>query len=170
MDWLGRSGATCVAQRGTVRTAGEPDRSGRLGYVWKPAIDKLIRWALFGVSFALLPIVFNALSAATRNQPITLELLLRNGELLLISTAIAAGAAGELVGGDQATGSRLRPGLIGLSVIVVCASSLWFADIAAAVRSGIQINEGLVAGGSIIVFVLTAITAACCIVVSELKH
>lgn len=132
--------------------------------------EKLLRWGLFGVCFAILPIAFNALSAATRNQEVTLVVLLSRGELLLVSAAISAAAAGELFGREEVLMKSTRLFLIGMSFLTVCGSSLWFADIASVARDGKELNEQLVAYGSISVFLLSVITSGCCVILSELKR
>lgn len=131
--------------------------------------EKLLRWGLFGVCFAVLPIAFNAISAATRNGGFSLESLLSNGELLLISAAVSAASAGELFGREEVLMRSTRLFLVGMSFIIVCGSSLWFADIAGATRDQADINEHFIAVGSIIIFFFSAVTGACCVILSELK-
>jgi uncharacterized membrane protein len=131
--------------------------------------EKLLRWALFGVIFALLPITFNFLSAVTRNQAIAVSSLASHGELLLISVSISAAAAGELFGREEGHMRSFRLFVVGMSFIIVCVASLWFADIASAVRTNEAINEGAVAVGSGIIFLSSIMTAGCCIALSELR-
>jgi hypothetical protein len=65
---------------------------------------KLLRWMIFSVIVALTPLWLNAVILLTKNKSISEVpvLVLAGGELLLISTAIAADAIGDLI----ATGSE----------------------------------------------------------------
>ena len=132
--------------------------------------EKLLRWMLFGVVFAVLPIVFNFLSAVTRGQSIALSSLTSHGELLLVSVGISAAATGELFGREAGPLRSFRLFVVGMSLIIVCVASLWFADIAGAIRSNEPINEAAVSVGSTIVFFSSITTAGCCIALSELRQ
>lgn len=131
--------------------------------------ERLLRWAMFGVIFAILPILFNFLSAITRSQDIAVNSLIARGELLIVSVSISAAAAGELFGREEGQLRSFRLFLVGMSFIIVCVASLWFADIAGAVRAHESINESAVAIGSVIVFLSSITTAGCCIVLSEFR-
>jgi hypothetical protein len=60
--------------------------------------EKLVRWLIFSVVISLLPLLFRFALEATDGKSPTLSDLLSQGELLLISSAIAAAAVGELIG------------------------------------------------------------------------
>jgi hypothetical protein len=132
--------------------------------------ESLLRWSLFSVIFAVLPVAFNALSAATRGEVAGYETLVGRGELLLVSVGISAAAAGELFGQDERLLKSTRLFLVGMSFITVCIASLWFADIANLVRTNEYHNQHIVALGSTVVFFCAIVTGACCMVLREMKQ
>jgi drug/metabolite transporter (DMT)-like permease len=92
--------------------------------------EKLIRWLIFNVLVGLVPIVISYLGLRLDPHPPALHVLTSRGELLLISTAIASAAVGELIPGgrDKAT-QKLLAG--GCCILLVLVSSLFFATIQA---------------------------------------
>jgi uncharacterized membrane protein len=150
--------------------AAQPEAVSDRGEVGAAVREKLLRWAFFGLVFAVLPIIFNAVSAVTRNQDISLYVLLSHGELLLVSAGIAAASGGELFGSEESRFRQTRLFLVGMSFLIVCAASLWFADIAAANRANEILNRGFVAIGQLAVFGSSAVTGGCSIIVSGLKQ
>lgn len=131
--------------------------------------DKLIKWTFFGVIFAIFPIFANMLSGVTRSSSPGFDGLLGRGELLLISAAVAAASAGELFGRDEIRMKSARLLLVSFSVLLIGISSYWYADVAAGIQAHQQIDAHAVAVGSLIVFVLTCVVGACCVIVSELR-
>ena len=80
------------------------------------ARHRFLRWLIFGVLFALVPLFFSWVARKIRAQPNGLHVLLANGELFLITAGVSGTALGELVGvvrrapallGDR--GRRLLP-------------------------------------------------------------
>jgi len=61
-------------------------------------VEKLLRWFIFSVAVAMIPLALTYFVLEIERQNPTLEDVLSNGELLLISTAIAAAAIGEVIG------------------------------------------------------------------------
>jgi len=130
--------------------------------------EALVRWMIFTVAFGVLPVAFNALTAITRGDQVAYVNLVANGELLLISAAISAAAAGELSTATERTLPATRSLLIGMSLLVVCVASLWFADIASAVRSHEPVDRDAIMVGSTVVFAFATITGGCCMTLSRL--
>lgn len=130
---------------------------------------KVGRWAIFSVAFALLPIGANGLSGLTRGRSVDFDGLVGRGELLLVTAAIAAAAAGELFGRLETRLRGTRLVLVGLSFLVVCVTSYWFADVAVGLQTGQPIDHHVVAVGSTYVFLLNLVVSACAVVVSEIK-
>jgi len=61
--------------------------------------EKLTRWCVFGVAISLVPLGFAWISLATTPGTLpTLNAVLKNGALFLITAAISGAAIGELVG------------------------------------------------------------------------
>jgi hypothetical protein len=128
--------------------------------------ETLLRWSLFGVAFATLPIAYNALSALTRGNSTSYGELVQHGELLLVSAGISAAAAGELFGRDETSLRSTRLFLVGMCFIIVCLSSLWFADIA----SVPNVNQRVVAIGSTILFCCSVVCGGCCMILSQMRR
>jgi len=130
--------------------------------------DKVLRWLMFGVAFATLPLVLNLLLAATRNLPVSWEQLLGQGELLLVSAGVAASGAGELSGEPVRQLRRFQIVLSGLAYIIVCLASVWFAGTATLRGADQPVNERVVAFGSLVVFLSAIVNGACCVALSRL--
>ena len=123
---------------------------------------RITRWLIFSVLVSLLPVIFSALVLLTGQGISSITVLLSGGELLLISSAICAGAIGEIV----TSTNRNKIGRVlagGGSVIILASSSFWFAHIV----SSESVNGDVVAWGSIYIFGLTVLTGMSCISLSE---
>src|SRR3954468_4513748 len=134
----------------------------------EPVVYSLIRWGVFAVALALLPILMRALDSVARGESVGFDKVFRGGELLLVSAAILGAALADLV---TENGHRLRTlklttggaaGLIGIT------ASAWFADIAAGRRDGSVLDYHGNALGSVVVFGCALVAGASCIVVAEL--
>ncbi len=131
--------------------------------------NKLIRWTIFSVLLGVFPIGAALLSALTRQQSLLMADLIGKGELLLVTVVITAAAAGEGIGAETRRFRSTRILCVSLSILIVLVATYWFADIASAVAAGVVINVIAVTNGSIVVFLSGAVTAAACIVLSEVQ-
>ncbi|MDM8564334.1 hypothetical protein QUF74_01625 [Candidatus Halobeggiatoa sp. HSG11] len=133
----------------------------------KKGTDKTIRWLLFSVLMALLPIVFNALSFEVRGQLNSFSQLISRGELLLIATAICTAAIGELF----VSGSKLRilKAIIGgFTVMILTLATAYFVDISAIPLSDMQLEtKTIIVNRSILIFECSVIFGGCCTLLSE---
>jgi hypothetical protein len=137
---------------------------------WAPLISlKVIRWLLFGVAFATLPIVASYLVAVTQNVSPGMNSILGRGELLIVSAAVAATGAGELQGEAIEELRRFQVFVSAMAYLVVCISSLWFASVTTSVAGDVAINEHAIALGSIVTFVAAVIVGASCVALTEVK-
>ena len=110
--------------------------------------------------------MFDLLKLVDQKGP-SLHGILGNGQLLLVSCAIAAGALGELVLIEMPSKLRLAKLLaIGGCVISVIVSSMWFGDISAAIQEGRPPPPASIGNGSIVVFAFTLVSAGSCIVLA----
>jgi hypothetical protein len=92
--------------------------------------EKLLRWFIFSVLIALVPLAVSYLGLRLDRQEPSLYLLTERGELLLISTAIASAAVGELIPAGRARAIRkLIAG--GSCILLIMLSSFAFAAIQA---------------------------------------
>jgi hypothetical protein len=133
---------------------------------------RLLRWALFSVIIALLPLVFRFVWDHTQMQvrnP-SIASLLDEGELLLISAALAAAAIGELLPQAWRTSPAVSsppPQTViissGCSVITVLFSSLYYA----AVSSSSTVKPNVVAIVSVVLFLISLVSSAGCVILSE---
>lgn len=127
-----------------------------------------MRWLIFAVVLALLPIIANVLGALTRGQSIGFVSLLENGELFLVSAAVVGAAIAELFGVGKSKLGTVKFIVGAFGGLVVLAASIWFADIAAAQRDGSTIDGEAIAVGSSVLFGLAVVAGLSCIVVGEL--
>ncbi|MFT4924269.1 MAG: hypothetical protein ACI8WB_000347 [Phenylobacterium sp.] len=127
------------------------------------AMQRVMKWLLFGVICGLLPIGFVALDYFTVGEHFQLRDLIGKGELLLISCGISATGMGELL----VEGTKyVRIGMVmgACSVILVGGCSYWFAS----VGSSVQLNIENITIGSLGLFLFSvAITAGCFIITEE---
>ena len=123
---------------------------------------RLIRWAIFGVIVAILPLVFRYLWTLSQNGGASVTQMLSNGELLLISTALAASAIGEIIPcGRQYPGCALVAG-------GGCLSSLLFGALYyAAVSSNPPARQDIVVFISFVLFSFSLLSSAGCLIVAE---
>lgn len=131
-------------------------------------VERLIRWFLFSVVVALLPIGFNLFRIVMRGGQASVEALTGHGELLLVAAAICATALGEII---TDTSSRRIPKLVavGASVIILVFASLSFADIAAGQASGDKIESTRVAWSSLTVLFFAVLAGGSCIALTEVR-
>jgi hypothetical protein len=132
--------------------------------------EKLIRWFFFSVVIALLPIMFNGFSALTRGSSLSLKDLIGRGELLLVSAAISAASGSELFGREGERLRKTRLTLVGCSFVIVFIASYLFADVASLLRENRFVDLEFVCWGSLVVFVCSVATGACCMVLAEVRR
>ncbi|WP_204298812.1 hypothetical protein [Actinoplanes campanulatus] len=147
----------------------------RSEYRWRDLLaplgsEKVIRWLMFGVAFATLPLLLNFLLAITSSREMGLDRLLGQGELLLVSAGVAASGAGELSGEAIAALRRFQVFLSGCAYLLVCTASVWFASTATLRAGGQKVNESAVANGSLVLFLAAIITGMCCVGLSRMRQ
>lgn len=92
--------------------------------------EKLVRWCIFNVSVALAALFVSYLALGLDRKEPSLALITARGELLLISTAIASAAVGELLpSGRKYATLKVTSG--GACVLLILLSSLFFSAIQA---------------------------------------
>lgn len=137
-------------------------------------VEKLIRWIIFSVVIALLPILVNWVFLWLRRKATTFENLTGRGELLLIAAAMAASAIGEVIPIGQTaivpTGHFIAIAkfiAVGLCVAIVLISSVCFGDISSALISNQYRDPHRVSILSVCLYCSALISSAACIVFSE---
>jgi hypothetical protein len=131
-------------------------------------IEKLVKWIMFSVAVALLPLVFRFLQIVTRGQLPSIQDITSQGELLLISGAMAAAALGEIIM-SNISHSILKIISGGFCVIMLLISSFYYADIASYSFNGLALNKGIASEISIITYIFTLISSGSCIAVAEVE-
>jgi len=128
-------------------------------------LAKLIKWLIFSVALALLPLAFNYLHLLSHTKVPTLEALLGQGELLLIAAGISAAAIGSLIGsGTDWFLAKILAG--GGSVFVLGLASLYYADVSA-VHSDAQLDLHVVVTSSAWFFRFAVAAGAACVAMEE---
>lgn len=132
----------------------------------KPTSDharrKLVRFLLFSVCVALVPILFRCLPSPSGQPSRSLADAVAHGELLLVGVAAAATALGEVLGTGREHDLRHLLGG-GTCVLVIIAASLYFAGIPTAS----PIDSSAVFNVSGVVFTLAMAASTYTIKVSE---
>jgi len=133
-------------------------------------IYSLVRWAIFAVALALLPILMRGLGSFTRGEGVGFTELFEEGELLLVSAAIVGAALADLV---TESGSKLRIRRLtsgGFAGLVGITAAAWFADIAAGRRDGSNLDPHNIAIGSVVIFGFAVVAGVSCIVLAGLTR
>ncbi|WP_335986714.1 hypothetical protein [Glycomyces sp. MUSA5-2] len=143
----------------------EPADPADLAELWAA----FIRWLLYGIVLAVLPVAVNWMSLQTRGMEASPTAVLGSGELLLVATVLGATATGDLMGARTRRFLVFRTSLTGCTVILMIFASLWYADIAATIRAGDRFERDFTAAGSFAVFVIMVVICACCFVVTRLE-
>jgi hypothetical protein len=121
----------------------------------------MIRWMLFGVGLALLPIAWNGISSLARGGDASFTTVLGNGELLLIAAVLGATTAGDLVGIQTKRFGVVRSTLLGLNFVCIMLATLLFGDFAATARSGdYQLDQAVVTRFSVLLFLVSLVVSA----------
>jgi len=121
-----------------------------------------LRWFIFSVLVALVPLFITGVILITKETPPPILLtVLGSGQLLLISTAIAADAIGDLICAsiEYATLKIIAGG--GCVIALMC-GALWYAANSAMLEFGKPGRASTVTKGSLIIFLLTVISAGAC--------
>ena len=134
-------------------------------------INKLLKWLIFGVLVALLPILFNLLFALTVGAEVTAGRLIGRGELLLIAVGLCSTALGDLVLAEHSVRSRFWRGarliLTGTCVVVIAASSFYFALVSDRYARQIAVSEEAVVLISSTLYLAAVISSVMSVLLSE---
>jgi len=130
--------------------------------------EKMVKWAIFSVAMALVPLAASTLSQATRGPLPSIDQLVARGELLLITAALCARSCGELFGSsDVQRVPKLFAG--GATVVVMLLAAIYFSDIAASYRAAAVLDAKVIGNTSLVLYVSSVIAGAGCVFLSEAK-
>ena len=114
------------------------------------AQHRFTRWLIFGVLLALVPLLFSWATRQLRAQPSSLDVLLANGELFLVTAALAGAAIGELLGVARSSRQPFWEIVAGgCCLIVVVLSAHLFADISAIRATAATVDPARVSSWSL---------------------
>lgn len=131
--------------------------------------EKMVKWIIFSVLMALVPLIASALSQATRGSAPMLHELVSRGELLLITAALCARSCGELFGSNE---SQRVPKLVagGATIIVMLLAAIYFSDVTASYRASASLDVVVIARTSFALYAASVLVGASCILLSELRQ
>ena len=129
---------------------------------------KLVRSFIFSVLFALVPLISAWIKSPTHGYPINLQILLEQGELLLIAVCLSGAAVGELIGNASRT-PVLEMIAGGACIIVLVFAALYFADVAATHMANEEIDAGIVKNTSLVVYLCAIVCSGSCVAISEVR-
>lgn len=129
-------------------------------------VGKLVKWLLFSVIVALLPLVFAWWSTFLSGPIKSFAQVVSRGELFIVSATVCAAAIGDLVGKshrDQFT-TVIAYITSGAAVVILMLSSLFYANIVNSAGSA----AFAVATTSASFYIVAVVVGAVSIVLSEL--
>lgn len=128
--------------------------------------QKIFRWLCFSVLVALTPIFFNYLGLLTMKLAPSLNKLLSNGELLLITASMTATAIGEIILSGRNKALMKISACFGC-VICLLISALYFAFVSSLTASAKTFDPMIVSWVSIGLYIIAFISSTACVVLSE---
>lgn len=128
-------------------------------------VKKMLKWLLFSVLIALLPIMFNWIILVSRSSPSSLQDVIKQGELLLVIAALTASGLGEII----ASGSYMAIGKIfasGGCVIILIFASLYYSYVS---TTNYVLDSSIVSLTSLWLYVFAVISSGSCVALAEFK-
>jgi len=127
--------------------------------------DRLVKWLVFSVAIALVPIGVAALVAFVQGRSGAYHDFIGNGELLLLAVGICATAIGELIedDGPSETGRALPLAVGGFIAILMITASLLFATL----TYGPEAEPARVAWTSLVVYSSALVAGTVAILIRE---
>lgn len=127
---------------------------------------RLLKWGIWTVGISFVPIAWCMLLLKNHNMFDRWSTPWARGELLLISVMIVATSLGDLL---TATAKKIpmRPYLAGAAVIFLLLAGGWYVDVLASVSAWQWYDDNLVRHRSPVVFGLSLLIAAACIMLSK---
>jgi amino acid permease len=129
---------------------------------------KLARWLLFGIIFPIVPLIANYLWLGMHEEPQGVAVVIRNGELLLVTSVMCAVALGEIIGtSDKLPTTKILAG--GATIIIMMLAIMLFVNISDVRFNNGKISDASIMTRSLITFFSAIFTCTSCVAVSEVK-
>ena len=125
-------------------------------------IEKIIKWIVFGVVIALLPLIFRLICLLVVGAKPSLVAVTSQGELLLISVCMGAAAIGEIIVCDT-NKKNFKILSVGSCVILLILSALLFAFISQSNSASTTFNSQVVSNISLYLYGFSLISSGCCV-------
>ena len=130
--------------------------------------ENLTRWVGFRIVLGLVPIAANALRLLFSGQAglIDAEHLVGHGELLLLVSAVRAGAIGELISAPKRFPElRIAAGCV--CVVVMIISAIGFAFVAEKIGTSTKYQANVVATSSLVIYIVGLVASFVSVVIAE---
>lgn len=129
---------------------------------------KIARWLLFGIVFPVVPLAANYLWLGLREEAPDFSAVLRNGELLLVTSIMCATALGEIIGTQEKYPiAKIVAG--GLTAAIMMLAIMLFVNISEVRLNHGKISDVSIMSRSLIAFCFGIITCTSCVALSEAK-
>lgn len=123
----------------------------------------LLRWFLFSVLLALLPLGFAALAKNLDGELVSVFKLVSGGELLLVSVGITGAAVGDLLGRKRDNGNwELAAGWC--SVVLVALTAFYYSRVDSVPTEHLH----RLVSGSLYIFVASIMAGAVCVLIGNM--
>ena len=131
---------------------------------------RLVRWLVFGVLLAIVPLVINVIISGTRGamSSSALQIICSRGELLLVCAGIAGAGIGEIVARGTNAAAVFKIIAVGGCVLMLFIGLAWYTAIVIYVEGNSNIDLHFVTDGSLVVFACTFLCAGGCVALSEI--
>lgn len=126
-------------------------------------------WFSFSVILSVLPLVAAFFFKSTKGEQVAYADLAGDGELLIITTAMAAAAAGDLWA-KGASSEWLTTALACLNTALAIFTTLWFGYITALADEKTAIDKGFISTWSTTMFLVSFTASGLSIIRAELRQ
>ena len=132
-------------------------------------MNRLFKWLLFGVVFALAPLIGDYFIQSVHpvaGAQLNWHGVLMKGELLLVCAAISGAGVGELIGsGREWLPFKFVCG--GSCIVIMFIAVVLYSGIANDLRLGVSYDQGVLVSRSLQLFIATLVAGLGCILAAE---
>ena len=128
--------------------------------------ENVLKWLIFGVLLALVPLAAGWLFKLIFGGNTSLEALTSQGELLLITAGLCAAGVGSLIGsGEDLKKAKIVSG--GLSIVILLLSAIVFSFISNPGVLTVKPDTNVVLQASIWIYICAFLSSGACAYLSE---